>query len=104
MLTVMLEVVTQPPFGSAVIVDTDSNGRPSTTHDTSAGGLLRSVLHRMVTWSPALASLGPRTFTLDGATVNETILRFGVGSNQSPSKVLVSTGSGGVLNLHYVYT
>ena len=46
---------------------------PSTSHWMLAAGLELPVAHSKDSTSPALASVGPSTVTLSGATVNEMI-------------------------------
>lgn len=65
-----LEDVTHPPVVSSVTACVDIIGRPSTTQDTSTGGLLEPVMHDNVIESPIRTSLGPDMVTFVGATAN----------------------------------
>ena len=69
----MLEVVIHPPRGSAMLLLGAWTALPLTTHETSAGGLLRSVVQIIVTVFPSWASFGPMIVTLLGATTNVNI-------------------------------
>lgn len=67
--TVMLLEVTLPPCGDGVVTLVVLRScLPATSHFTSAGGLLLSVVHVNATLSPALASVAPDIVTCAGAT------------------------------------
>ncbi|GFS53151.1 hypothetical protein TNIN_249781 [Trichonephila inaurata madagascariensis] len=71
--TVTLELVTHPPAMSSVTAWVDIMGLPSTTQDTSTGGLLDPVVQERVMDSPTRTSFGPAMVTLVGATRKRNI-------------------------------